>query len=186
MYIEDTELMQAYASGDTAAFEVLYTRHKGALYQYIINSCESESTAGELFQDIWLKVINSRNYYEPQSPFAAWLYKIARNRLIDHYRQKGRKPGTDSIDEETTDNVVSLATQSLSPEQIASLSERHDVLQSTLYELPDEQREAVLLRHVAGMTTTEISDVMGVGKETVKSRLRYAVVKLRSLLEKRL
>jgi len=168
MYIEDTELMQAYASGDTAAFEVLYTRHKGALYQYLINSCESESTAGELFQDIWLKVINSRN------------------RLIDHYRQKGRKPGTDSIDEETTDNVVSLATQSLSPEQIASLSERHDVLQSTLYELPDEQREAVLLRHVAGMTTTEISDVMGVGKETVKSRLRYAVVKLRSLLEKRL
>lgn len=186
MNVEDSKLMLDYASGDSAAFEQLYTRHKGALFQYILNSCDSEATAGELFQDIWLKVINSRCSYQPQSPFTAWLFSIARNRLIDHYRQQGRTPSLDSIDEKTTHNVVSLAAQSLSPEQIASLTERGNVLKETLSALPDVQREAILLRHVAGMTTFEIAKIVGVGTETVKSRIRYGVAKLRSMLEKRI
>lgn len=186
MCLDDSQMMQAYAAGDTAAFESLYTKYKTKLYQYLLNSCESEATAGELFQDIWLKVIKSRASYQSHSPFNAWLFSIARNRLIDYYRQQGRALRADSINDESPENTISLASPTLNPEQIASLSERRDMLQNTLSALTEVQREAILLRHIAGMSTAEIAELVGVGTETVKSRLRYAAIKLRSLLEKKI
>jgi len=179
----DSELMLAYAGGDTGAFESLYSRHKHPLYRFILNSCGNEAHAHELYQDVWLRVVNNRNSYVNDAPFNAWLYRIAQNRLIDHYRQKAA-PDTEFmyIDEEHT-AVATLLGQPLSPDEVASLTQRADVLTAALQKLPPAQREAMLLRHIAGMSVKEIAEFVNEGAETVKSRLRYAVTKIRSQLQ---
>lgn len=181
--MDDAQLMLAYARGDADAFEVLYGRHKRALLQYITNSCGSESFANELFQDVWLRVINGRDTYRAQSPFNAWLYRIARHRLIDHYRNQGRAPRMENIEDKNLKNVFQLSLSPLTPEQQASIKQRENELYGALQQLPDVQREAVLLRHIAGMSIAEIAVVVETGTETIKSRLRYAISKLRTMLE---
>ena len=175
--------MLAYGQGDAAAFEQLYARYKHQLYQYCLNSCDNEATANELFQEVWIRVIKARSQFKNDSPFNAWLFRIARNIIIDHYRSKGRKPVTESIDEPQSQSVATLKSSLLSPEQMAGIQERETLLYNALQQLPDVQREAVLLKHIAGMSTAEIATMVETGVETVKSRLRYATSKLRTLLE---
>ncbi|HET7730892.1 MAG TPA: sigma-70 family RNA polymerase sigma factor, partial [Usitatibacter sp.] len=81
--------MLAYAGGDAAAFEALYARHKGALYRFVLRSVKARGEAEELFQDIWMRVIDARARYAPQAKFTTWLYTIAHNRLVDHWRARG-------------------------------------------------------------------------------------------------
>jgi RNA polymerase sigma factor (sigma-70 family) len=181
--MDDAQLMLAYAHGDADAFEVLYGRHKRALLQYITNSCGSEAFASEMFQDVWLRVINGRKSYRAESPFNAWLYRIARHRLIDHYRSQGRVPRTENIEDKKLKNVFQASFSPLTPEHLASIEQRENELYSALQQLPDVQREAVLLRHIAGMSIAEIAVVVETGTETIKSRLRYALSKLRTMLE---
>lgn len=181
--MDDAQLMLAYASGDADAFEVLYGRHKRALLQYMTNSCGSEAIASEMFQDVWLKVINGRDTYQAHSPFNAWLFRIARHRLIDHYRSQGRVPPMENINDDTTKNVLQFSHSPLTPEQLASINQRENELYNALQQLPEVQREAVLLRHIAGMSIAEIASVVETGTETIKSRLRYAISKLRTMLE---
>ena len=181
--MDDATLMLAYASGEAAAFEVLYGRHKRALLQYMVNSCENDVVASELFQDVWLRVVNGRNTYHSTSPFNAWLFKIARNRLIDHYRSNGKAPNLENIDDEHQKNVIQVSLSPLTPEQLASINQREDELYSALQKLSDVQREAIMLRHIAGMSIAEIAEVVETGTETIKSRLRYAISKLRIMLE---
>jgi RNA polymerase sigma-70 factor (ECF subfamily) len=181
--MDDAQLMLAYASGDTGAFEVLYARHKSALLQYMVNSCGSESIASEMFQDVWLRVINGRDAYQPQSPFNAWLYRIARHRLIDHYRSQGRVPKMEDIEDDNNKNVLQLPFSPLNPEQLASINQRESELYAALQQLSEVQREAILLRHIVGMSIAEIATVVETGTETIKSRLRYAISKLRIKLE---
>ncbi len=177
--------MVAYAAGDAAAFEQLYSRHKQALYQFLFNSCGSEADARELYQDVWLQIVKKRGSYTADAPFNAWLFRIARHRVIDLYRAQNRNPVfTPAADlDHTSTNVSSLFAMPLLPDEIASLTERSDVLTNALQTLPDDQREAVLLRHIAGMSVSEVAKVVNTGTETVKSRLRYAIVKLRRRLQ---
>src|SRR5258706_8729822 len=86
----DEDLMMAYAAGDAAAFDALYQRHKGGVYRYLVRHCGNAGTADELFQDVWMNVIRVRATYEPTAKFTTWLYRIAHNRLIDHWRASGR------------------------------------------------------------------------------------------------
>ena len=86
----DEDLMQAYAAGDAAAFDALYARHKGGVYRYLVRHCGNAGTADELFQDVWMSVIRVRASYEPAAKFTTWLYRIAHNRLVDHWRATGR------------------------------------------------------------------------------------------------
>jgi RNA polymerase sigma-70 factor (ECF subfamily) len=86
----DEDLMLAYAAGDAAAFDALYLRHKGGVYRYLVRQCGSTATADELFQDVWMKVIRARTSYAATAKFTTWLYRIAGNRLIDHWRANGQ------------------------------------------------------------------------------------------------
>ena len=176
----DEVLMRAWIGGDADAFDALYARHRGPLYRFVTNGVGDEALAQELFQDVWLRVVGARASWSPEAPFRAWLYRIARNRLIDGYRRRGHA-AHESFDEESTSAVVEIAGP-LRPDEIARLAERSDSLGEALLTLPPEQREAVLLKHVAGMSLAEIADVVGEGAETVKSRLRYGLVKLRRAL----
>lgn len=98
---KDSQLMRAYAKGDSAAFEVLYRKHKDALYRFFLRQCGNQSRAEELYQDVWLRVINARDSYEHKAKFTTWLYRIAHNILIDHFR----KPQTQTDDETDAENV---------------------------------------------------------------------------------
>ncbi|MGA9395444.1 MAG: sigma-70 family RNA polymerase sigma factor, partial [Azonexus sp.] len=89
--LSDERLMLAYRDGDAAAFEALYSRYRSRLYRHLVHQCGDPHLAEELYQDIWLKVINARADYVPLAKFATWLYRIAHHRLIDHYRQHARK-----------------------------------------------------------------------------------------------
>jgi len=176
--IGDEDLMMCYQAGDAASFETLYQRHKGALYRYILRQCKNESVAEELYQDVWMNLIKARERYEVKAKFTTWLYQMAHNRVIDHYRRQKNAPGSNSVNYEIDADQTPARLQD-QPEQKADIMIKIDRLLKLIDELPEEQKQAFLLREEAGMGIDEIAQTTGVNPETAKSRLRYAVKKLR-------
>ncbi len=180
----DEELMLSYAAGQADAFDTLYARHKGGVYRYLLRHCGNRSIADELFQDVWMNAIRARARYAPTAKFSTWLYTLARNRLIDHWRAKGGAHFT-SLDEEGEDGgsiVETLQAPGDDPRAGLETAQLREHLHAALATLPAAQRDAFLLQHEAGLSLAEIATLTGVGQETVKSRLRYAVGKLRGEL----
>jgi RNA polymerase sigma factor (sigma-70 family) len=174
----DESLMLAWAAGDGAAFEALYGRHRLRLYRFLLRQLRDGALADELFQDVWQKVIAARQGWRPEAMFATWLYRIAHNRLADHWRALQHRPPAPGDADERTARVPDPDT----PERQLSDFEQRRQLQLALDELPPEQREVLLLRLEQELTLEEIGEITGVGRETVKSRLRYAMDKLRARL----
>ncbi|MBS0575751.1 MAG: RNA polymerase sigma factor [Proteobacteria bacterium] len=174
----DEALMMAYGRGDATAFETLYARHRGGLFRYLLRHLRQQALAEELFQDVWSRLIGARERYRPDAKFSTWLYQIASNRLTDHWRALGRQGGF--VDE--GDERIEREPDPSTPEREMSQFEQRRQLQRALEELPAEQREVLLLRLDRELELEEIAQITGVGRETVKSRLRYAMDKLRSRL----
>lgn len=174
----DESLMLSYASGDAMAFEVLYLRHKAPVYRYMLKLCRNEAIAEELFQEVWMKLINARESYVVSAKFTTWLYKLAHNQFIDHYR----KLTVRIVEDHSTEiDDIEYAQQSTSnPEQQLQIDQSIDQFTKLLNTLPNEQREVFLLREEAGMSIAEIAETIGINHEAAKSRLRYAIAKLRS------
>ena len=176
--LSDEMLMLAYAGGQVAAFDQLYARHRARLYRFLLRQLRDGALADELFQDVWQRVIAARQGWKPEAAFSTWLYRIAHNRLADHWRALQHRPPAPENADERTERVPDPDT----PERSLSEFEQRRRLQLALDELPAEQREVVLLRLEQELTLEEIGAITGVGRETVKSRLRYAMDKLRSRL----
>lgn len=173
--LSDEKLMRRYAKGDAKAFDELYQRHRGPLYRYFIRQVSDPATANDLYQGAWEKLIRARLSYRREVPFTAWLYKVAHNHLVDHFR---RLRPTDSVENET------LRDGRPDPSQNIIDDEQDQQLREGISCLPEEQRNTLLLKLETGLKMEEIANITGVSKETVKSRLRYAVNKLkRSLVE---
>jgi RNA polymerase sigma-70 factor (ECF subfamily) len=163
----DEALMQAYQRGDCAAFECLYHRHKNGLFTFLYRACSRRDIVEELTQDAWAAVVKGAADYQPRAGFRTWLYQIARNRLVDHWRR--------------ADNRIlplEAAAEPAAPAPDAELGRR---LLTAIAALPAEQRDTLLLQQ-QGFTHAEIADITGAGAETVKSRLRYARGQLREQL----
>ncbi|MGB5517023.1 MAG: RNA polymerase sigma factor [Gammaproteobacteria bacterium] len=176
--ISDESLMLEYSRGNADAFEVLYHRHKGPLYRFILRQCGPQAV-DELFQDIWLKVISSRMSYQVKATFKTWLYHIARNRIIDHYRRQSVRPLDNNAEK-----LSSISdTSQVQPENRLETIHQHKRLMKAIAELPHDQKEAFLLREEAGLGINEIANITGITYEAAKSRLRYAMKKLRQQLE---
>lgn len=169
----DEQLMQRYAKGDAQAFEQLYDRHRGPLYRYFRRQVSEAATANDLYQGAWEKIIKSRHRYRPTAPFTVWMYRIAHNHLVDHYR-RNRPP--DSIE---TDTLIDNAP---GPAQDLIDDEERGKLRAGITQLPAEQRNTLLLKLETGLKMEDIARVTGVSRETVKSRLRYAVNKLKQVV----
>ncbi len=175
----DEALMLGYRDGDAAGFDVLYARHKGGIYRYLLRQCRNAALAEELFQDVWMNLIRARAGYTVQAKFATYLYRIAHNRLMDHFRRNDT--ATLSLDDESATIVAEpAAPRSAEPEASADAREQAAQLLALLEALPSEQREAFVLQQEGGMSIDEIAATTGVTRETAKSRLRYALAKLRA------
>lgn len=171
----DETLMLGYRDGDAGAFDVLYGRHKGGIYRYLLRQCRNAALADELFQDVWMNLIRARANYIVQAKFSTYLYRIAHNRLMDHFRRGGTSVSLD--DESAPDEPV--APRSDEPQASAEARQQAAQLLALLDALPDEQRAAFVLQQEGGLSIEEIAAVTGVSRETAKSRLRYALAKLR-------
>ena len=174
----DEALMLAYAGGADEAFGPLYARHRLRLYRFLLRQLRDPALADELFQDVWQKLVAARAGWTPDAAFATRLYRIAHNRLADHWRAQRHRPPTPVDAEQRTARLPDPDT----PERQLSEFEQRRHLQLALDALPPEQREVVLLRLEQELSLEQIGEVTGVGRETVKSRLRYAMDKLRAQL----
>ncbi|MDR7098217.1 RNA polymerase sigma-70 factor (ECF subfamily) [Lysobacter niabensis] len=174
----DDLLMLAWVGGDTAAFEILYARHRGPLYRFLLRQVRNQALADEFFQDVWQRVIAARAGWKPDAAFATWLFRIAHNRLNDHWRAAKHRPPAP----EDSDDRAARVPDPTTPERELSEFEQRRRLQLAMEELPDEQREVLVLRLEQELSLDEIGAITGVGRETVKSRLRYAMDKLRQRL----
>ena len=175
----DEELMLCYRNGDAGAFDELYRRHKGGLYRYLLRQCRDTASAEELYQDVWTNLIRARRNYIVSAKFTTYLYRLAHNRLIDHYRKHahGAMLSFDDEDGPALEERTSPGQQQ--PESRYQSKQMAARLLALLEALPEAQREAFVLQHEAGMTVEEIATATGVSRETAKSRLRYALGKLR-------
>ena len=175
--------MLAYARGEAAAFDALYARHRGGVYRYLLRHCGNAGAADELFQDVWMNLIRARATYAPSAKFATWLYTLARHRVVDHWRAQGQAMllSIDDDDDAGTQRAVDAlpGARGDEPEARAAARELASSLAAALATLPPTQRDAFLLQQESGLSLAEIAELQGVGVETVKSRLRYAVARLR-------
>lgn len=175
----DALLMLAYAHGDLAAFETLYARHRGMLYRFLLRSVRDPHRTDELFQETWSRVIGARSRYQPQAKFSTWLLQIAHNLMIDGLRRQ--RPLADGDEAEAA--LATVATpEREQPDHTLSEFERRRSLQRAIEQLPDEQRIAVLLRLEQELSLEQIATITCTGRETVKSRLRYAMNRLHEIL----
>jgi RNA polymerase sigma factor (sigma-70 family) len=184
--LSDETLMLRYCEGDLPAFQELYRRHSGGLYRFLSWRSPRNEWVDEVCQDSWIALHHSRSSYQPTAGFRTYLYQIAKNRLIDLMRQQQMVLASDmGQDENGAERFTSLADQmeeGLSPE--AELMKKQQVvgLHAAIQSLPGEQKEALILQQFNNMSLEEIAQLSEVPVETVKSRLRYAMRKLRQHL----
>jgi RNA polymerase sigma-70 factor (ECF subfamily) len=172
----DESLMLAWAGGELRAFETLYARHRSRLYSFLLRQLRDAALADEMFQDVWQRVIAARAGWQPDAAFTTWLFRIAHNRLNDHWRAARHRPPAPG----DADERVARMSDTRTPESQLSEFEQRRRLQLAMEQLPDEQREVLQLRLEQELSLEEIAQITGVGRETVKSRLRYAMDKLRA------
>ncbi|MES2317469.1 MAG: sigma-70 family RNA polymerase sigma factor [Pseudomonadota bacterium] len=181
--LSDEELMLRYRDGDLRAFEDLYGRHRVGLYRFIAWRSPRADWVDEIVQDSWANLHHARNRYQPDASFRTYLYQIARNRLLDLLRQQAPllavDLGTGTDGRDVFDALADAAQDVVTPDMALATKQRNDSLQRALAALPSEQKEAVLLQQFDGMSLDEIAVVVAAPVETVKSRLRYAMRKLR-------
>ena len=179
----DEALMLRYRDeGDAGAFAILYERHRGGLYRFCLRMCRDGARAEEVFQDAWMNLINARDRYRVEARFKTYLYQIAHNRVIDVLRKDGRDAL--SLDEEAGEALAaSLESPARDrPDQVRERKRQVQRIAAVVERLPPMQREAFLLHEEGELTLEEIATLTGVGRETAKSRLRYALVRLREAL----
>lgn len=166
--------MMSYCNGNAVAFDVLYSRHKAPVYRYMLRQCGKEY-ADELFQELWIKLVNARDKYQVQSSFKTWLYTLAHNHIVDHFRRINVRPvgHSESLQDDPIDTRHT-------PEQLAQLNEQQQRLIQSINNLPADQRDTLLLQQEAGLSYEQIAEATGVNTETVKSRLRYAIQKIKA------
>ena len=175
--VEDSALMLRYQDGDVAAFEALYRRHNDALFRYLLRLCRHRATAEDVFQEVWGKIIKARGSYRPTAKFSTFLYRVAHNCFVDNLRRNRRHAQTANVEPDSQPDTGER------PDMLAERGLARRRLETALQSLPDEQRDVFLLHEEAGLNLEQIASVTGSNRETAKSRLRYAVKKLRAAID---
>jgi RNA polymerase sigma-70 factor, ECF subfamily len=172
----DDTLMVSYCAGDAAAFDALYARHRTAIYRFFLRQLP-QAEAEECHQEVWLKLVNGRARYQGRGEFRSYLFAIAHNTLTDRHR-RAMKHGV--IDHEA--DADAIADGAPDPEAITAQGREAARLYRHLAALPVAQREALLMKESAGLSLAEIARITETSEEGVKSRIRYAMQKLRQAM----
>jgi RNA polymerase sigma-70 factor (ECF subfamily) len=180
----DEDLMLRYAAGEVAAFDVLYERHKGGVFRYLLRH-GSGNASEELAHDVWTSLIRVRAQYQATAKFTTYLYRLAHNRLVDFYRAEGRAEWVSRDADDAAEDIVAAQAGPRGEQPEVQVESRNIATRITaaIATLPPAQREAFLMQQEGGMSVAEIAEATGVPEETAKSRLRYAITKLRAQLE---
>jgi len=179
MDISDEQLKLRCREGDYVAFEQLYHRHKNPLYRFILRQCTDEELAKDIVQDVWLNIHKACGGYVPTAKFTTWLYRIAHNKIIDYYR-RSTKGVPDCYDDENLSEEQFLNLDNrYAPDQLAQSTQETERLLNVIASLQEAQREVALLHLEMGFNISEIANITQVKPETAKSRLRYALKKIR-------
>ena len=178
----DENLMLQYQQGEQAAFEILYRRYKDVLYRYFLKHCSDRSQSEELYQEVWIKLINSVARYKPKAKFKTYLFTIAHNTLVDFYRKAKPSQTIEFEEAEMTEEFTNNPTPLAMPEDEFTLKQKTNLFIQTLEALPADQKEAAILHFEQEMSVQEIAEITQVKTETAKSRLRYAKNKLKAAI----
>ena len=182
MLESDQALMARYRAGEAAAFNELYRRFRAPLRRFVAKLSWEQGEADEIVQEVWLAVIRGARSYRPTAKFTTFLFSIAHRRLQDHWRSRGRRdhalPAPDSAAdlEQVADDGAPI------PEDLIARTELRNALMTAIDRLPPPQRAVFLLKAEGDLTLEEIAVATGAGVETTKSRMRYAVARLRAEL----
>jgi RNA polymerase sigma-70 factor (ECF subfamily) len=179
---DDAWLMLRYRDGDRAAFAELYAHYKAPLYRYLLRNVRNASAAADLFQEVWSHLIATRARYQPRAKFATFLFHIAHNCAMDFFRRDQHQRRVMPTHETESAMPEAEVPEHQRPDRVAEFAEQQSAVLAAVAALPQEQREAFLLREETGLTVEEIARITDVPVETAKSRLRYAVRKLKNSL----
>lgn len=172
--------MLAFRAGDAGAFDTLYQRHRGRLFRFLARESGSRENGEEIYQEAWLRLIRHKDSYTVEARFSTWLYRLAHSCLVDFWRRQGRLwKHEEAVAELPEDAACPLHT----PEENWGRQLTAQALADCMQTLPLEQREVFLLREESGFSLADIAEITGAGLESAKSRLRYALKKLRGCLE---
>ena len=179
----DQELIKRYLSGNEASLEIIINRHKNRVFGYIFKVVKSHQIADDLFQDTFIKVINTlkSGSYNEEGKFIHWVMRIAHNLVIDYFRKKQRFPIKENNNERDTFEMLNLKTESI--EDILITEQIHKDLRQLIEYLPEEQKEVLMMRHYTGMSFKEIAEETNVSINTALGRMRYAILNIRKLVE---
>lgn len=184
--LSDQNLVQSYIKGDHSAIEVLINRHRSKVYTYILLTIKNQQLAEDLFQETFIKVIQSLRggKYKDNGKFLSWVIRIAHNLIIDHFR-KEKQLNSISNDDTEVDLFNSKKLSEDNIEELIISSQIRSEIRTLINELPDDQREVVLLRHYGGLSFKEIADQTDVSINTALGRMRYALINLRKLIQEK-
>jgi RNA polymerase sigma-70 factor (ECF subfamily) len=174
--LSDETLFSRFLKGDISAFENLYSRYRESLYTYLLRSSGNHAEADDIYQDAWSRVIHANTPFTTGS-FKAYIFKIARNLQIDNHRRSHLHLVGDN------EQIEAVADSTPSIERLIDGEDCGERLLGEVAVLPMEQRDAFLLKEESGLSLEQIAAMLNVGHETIKSRLRYAMKRLREALE---
>ncbi len=182
----DESLMTRYQQGQVHAFDILLSRHKTPVYNFLYRSVKDKAIAEDMLQEVFLRIVKSAQRYKQKAKFTTWMYTIARNLCIDRSRRmKHRRAASleaPLYGSEKRNLHDKLASEKPGPDRQATSGRIQQRIELAVADLSQEQCEVFLLRHMQGLPFREISNIVGVSENTVKSRMRYALEKLQAAL----
>ena len=182
--ISDAALVGTYIKGDEYALEILINRHKQKIYSFIYSKVYDRDVAEDIFQDTFIKVIETlkRGNYNEEGKFLPWVMRISHNLVIDYFRKNSRMPKFDNSGEFNIFSV--LSDDSLNAEKKIIKDQIERDVRLLVNELPEDQKEVLMMRIYNDMSFKEISDKTGVSINTALGRMRYALINLRKIIDK--
>ncbi len=183
-HLSDKELIGRYLKGDHASLESLINRHQNRVYAYILMIVKNKDLADDLFQDTFIKVINTirAGSYNEEGKFLQWVMRIAHNLIIDHFRKSNRIPVIDNSKNDDFDIFDTLNITDQSIEERIITEQIHKDVRKLIELLPSEQKEVLYMRHYAEMSFKDIAEVTDVSINTALGRMRYALINLRKII----
>ena len=182
--ILDSVLVNNYINGNEKSLEILIIRHKQRIFSFILSKVSDREVAEDIFQDTFIKVINTlkRGAYNEEGKFLPWIMRIAHNLIIDHFRRNKRLPKFNNTDDFDIFDV--LSDEMLSVENQIIKEQILEDVKKMVEELPEDQKEVLLMRMYKDMSFKEIAENTDVSINTALGRMRYALINLRKLIEK--